>query len=128
MTNLIIFYDSHCEFCMRSVNLVKSLDWLKKIELKDARNKKILDEYKLDHKNAIEEVHILDEGKFYAGFFGFRQITWKVSAFWILVPFLYIPGIPFIGKRVYSWISRNRFFFGCRSEACEIHLNHKQKK
>ncbi len=53
----------------------------------------------------------LHNGKTVKGFDGFRTLTWRLPPLWIFVPLLYLPGVPFIGRYIYSRIAFRR----CRS-------------
>ena len=42
---------------------------------------------------------------------------------WPIVPLLWLPGVAFVGRRVYAFIARNRFRFAkCDNEFCSMHL------
>jgi hypothetical protein len=43
-----------------------------------------------------------------AGFDAFRRLAWVLPAAWPLVPILYVPGVPALGRRVYRWIASHR--------------------
>ena len=54
----------------------------------------------------------------YRGFFAFRALAGRLPALWPLVPILYLPGVPFIGTRIYAGVARNRAPGGCRMDTC----------
>ena len=64
-------------------------------------------------------MHIkLPGGKTYKGFYAFRQLTHHLPVLWIFASFLYIPGIPTIGRKVYAHIAARRK--KCTHEDCGI--------
>lgn len=120
----VILYDSACALCTQSVRIVKVLDWLGRIELRDARAKSSFAGLpKIDRSDAVKQVYAVTGTRVRTGFFAFRRIAWQVPAFWILAPFLYLPGAGTIGDALYHFISSNRFrlYPKCTSRACKIH-------
>jgi hypothetical protein len=63
-------------------------------------------------------MHIkLPDGTYRTGFDAFRTLCWHLPPLWPLAPFLYIPGIPLLGRRIYARIAENRK--KCTHEACK---------
>src|SRR5438876_423569 len=65
----------------------------------------------LEASQLLEQMHLItpDGRHVYRGFKAFRWMAWRLPFFWPLAPFLYIPGIPALGQRLYLWVARNRF-------------------
>jgi len=117
----IVLFDGRCGLCRRSVVVLKSLDWLHRLEFANFREK----ERKEKHAKHISmevldaSMHIrLSNGEYEKGFFAFRSVSWHLPSLWILMPFLYIPGVPFIGDRIYATIAKNRP--RCESDTCTL--------
>lgn len=123
---IIVFFDGRCGLCTRSIFTLQMFDGLKHLSYVDFRDPKArasvapqLSENELD-----KSMHILlpatknQQPKTLKGFDAFRRITWHLSALWIAAPLLYIPGIPFIGRRIYAKIAANRR--KCDHEGCAI--------
>jgi hypothetical protein len=73
----------------------------------------------------MEEMHLItpDAGRIYHGFGAFRWMAWRLPLLWALAPFLYLPGIPTLGQRIYLWIARNRFqLVPCHGGVCQNRL------
>jgi predicted DCC family thiol-disulfide oxidoreductase YuxK len=62
-----------------------------------------------------------DRKRAYAGFKAFRWMSWRMPLTWPLAPWLYLPGVPWLGHRVYLWIARNRFkLVPCKDGVCQL--------
>ncbi len=106
-----VFYDGHCSFCLKSVSILRKLDWFKRFDYRDVRS------LVATTPSMLEEMHLLTMDGLYHGFKAVRQIAWRLPLLWPVVFFLYIPGIPWLGQRVYSWIARNR---SCSNGSCKL--------
>jgi predicted DCC family thiol-disulfide oxidoreductase YuxK len=119
-----IIYDGDCALCRKSIALLRKLDWLQRLEYVNARDPQqpILQESPVVGAPLLEEMHLLTPGnRLHHGFRAFRWLAWRLPVFWLLAPLLYIPGIPWLGQRVYRWIARNRFHLvPCHGGVCDI--------
>jgi len=110
---LQVLYDGLCPFCRRTVRLLTSLDLFTRLEFLDFRRLD-LDDYNrrsglnLALRDLEEEMYVVCRGKAYRGFGGYRRIALAVPAFWALAPWLFLPGISFMGASVYGRVARNR--------------------
>jgi predicted DCC family thiol-disulfide oxidoreductase YuxK len=121
----LLLYDGQCPLCQRSVAVLRKLDWLHKIEYQDARQTERLPETHppLVPSRLLEEMHLVPRaGKpIYHGFGAFRWLAWRLPPLWLAAPFLYLPGVPWLGNKVYLWIARNRFkLVPCRDDVCTL--------
>jgi len=106
-----ILYDGQCGLCINSIKWVRRLDWRRKFVLRDVNQRDAIarDYPGLDPTAALEEMHlILPNGRRLAGFLAFREIAKNLPAGWLIWPLLFIPGVPFVGARVYRLIARHR--------------------
>jgi predicted DCC family thiol-disulfide oxidoreductase YuxK len=63
------------------------------------------------------------DGKHFGGFKAFRALAVVLPLCWPILPFLWLPGVAWIGKRIYGFIARNRFRYAkCDDEFCSMHL------
>lgn len=121
----ILLYDGDCPLCQRSVAILQKLDWFKKIHYQNAR---LVDQIPptnppLDPQRLLEEMHLVPRAgrPIYHGFGAFRWLAWRMPMLWIVAPFLYLPGVPWLGNKVYLWIARHRFkLVPCQENACTI--------
>jgi predicted DCC family thiol-disulfide oxidoreductase YuxK len=123
----IVLFDGDCPFCRRSVAILRRLDWLGRLHFQSARDVEHLPpaEVPLDPKRLLDEMHVLtpDRQRAHAGYRAFRWIAWRLPLTLPIAPLLYIPGVPWLGNRVYLWVARNRMeLVPCTDGACPVHL------
>jgi predicted DCC family thiol-disulfide oxidoreductase YuxK len=122
----MLLYDGQCPFCIRSVKLAKRLDWLNRLRPVDART--VTDPaVTISPDRLMEEMHLITPGaaQIYNGFGAFRWMAWRLPLLWALAPFLYLPGVPTMGQKIYLWIARNRFqLVPCHGGVCQTRLPH----
>jgi predicted DCC family thiol-disulfide oxidoreductase YuxK len=119
-----VLYDGDCPLCRKSVSILRKLDWFGRLGYVNARDgeQPILREPPVAEAPLLEEMHLLTAGgKLYRGFAAFRWMAWRLPVFWLAAPFLYFPGVPWVGQRLYRWVARNRFHLvPCHDGVCEI--------
>jgi predicted DCC family thiol-disulfide oxidoreductase YuxK len=121
----IILYDRNCQFCQRSIRLLKRLDWLKRFHCQDCRDIASLPacDMPLDPKCLLEEMHLVtpNRKRSYAGFAAFRWMAWRMPLSCGIAPLLYLPGARWCGNKVYKWVARNRYnLVPCKDGVCTI--------
>ena len=82
------------------------------------------------HSKLLQQMYLLtpDGGRVYAGFEAFRYIAWRLPLLWPLAPWLYLPGVPTLGQRLYLWVARNRFDLApCHDGQCAVPLHKKPR-
>ncbi len=120
-----ILYDGACPLCKKSVALLRRLDWLHRLDYVNARDRANLpsDGPPLDPARLLQEMHLVtpDGRGVYRGFAAFRWMAGRLPALWPLLPFLYLPGVPALGQRLYLWVARNRFrLVPCHGGVCTL--------
>jgi len=109
----VVLYDGLCPFCQRAVRLLKRLDWAKRFHYQDCRDTAHLPPcaVPLEPAKLLEQMHLVtpDRKRAFVGFKAFRWMAWRLPLTLPLAPLLYIPGIPWLGTRIYLWIAKNRF-------------------
>jgi predicted DCC family thiol-disulfide oxidoreductase YuxK len=123
----VVLYDGVCPLCQRSVRVLRRLDWLRRLHFQDCRDTANLppSAVPLELKKMLEEMHVVtpDRQRAHAGFAAFRWIAWRVPVLWWLAPLLYIPGVPWLGRRVYLWVAKNRYnLVPCGDGGCQVHF------
>lgn len=114
--NLSIIYDGQCSFCIRTLKVLKRWDMCSALDFYDFHDEEIMREKFSMVKSEDAQAAMLvvtREGGVFKGFYAFRRLVWKVPRLWALVVVLYLPGLSYIGTRVYEWVARNRKNFGC---------------
>lgn len=120
-----LLFDGECPLCRKSVAILKRLDWLGKVSYVNARDEAdpAVRAIPVDKARLLEEMHLWPAGggAIEHGFRAFRWLAWRMPLLWLVAPFLYLPGVPWLGQKVYLWIARNRFrLVPCRDGVCTI--------
>jgi predicted DCC family thiol-disulfide oxidoreductase YuxK len=120
-----VLYDGRCPLCQKSVAMLRRLDWLRVLVYVDVRDPDQLAacDLPVEPSRLLEEMHLITPGRRQVlhGFLAFRWIAWRLPALWLIAPFLYLPGMPTIGQRVYLWVARNRFrLVPCHGGVCTL--------
>jgi predicted DCC family thiol-disulfide oxidoreductase YuxK len=112
-------YDGHCVICQTTRRIVRALDWLHRVEFLDLHNMaEVVKRYPdLEHDEMMGEIHVVsDSGRVYPGFDGTRRMLRELPLGFPLWLLLNLPGMRWVGVRVYRWIAKNRYavnrFFG----------------
>jgi len=121
----VVLYDGQCPLCQKSIAVLKPLDWLGRAHFQDARDTEHLPpcDEPLVPKRLLEQMHVVtpDRRHAYAGFRGFRWLAWRIPALLPAAPFLYLPGVLWVGNRVYLMIAKNRFnLVACVDGVCSL--------
>lgn len=121
----VVLYDGACPFCRRGVSILRRMDWFKQLTFHDARDVANLPkaDVPLVPKRLIEEMHVLTPDRKHApaGFKAFRWMAWRLPLTALFAPFLYIPGVPWVGNKVYLWVAKNRFkLVPCKDGVCQL--------
>jgi len=120
-----VLYDGHCPLCLKSVGMLKRLDWLGRLDYVNARDREHLPAggAALDPDKLLQEMHVLtpDGRRLYHGFAALRWIAWRLPLMWPVAPLLYLPGVPRLGQHLYLWVARNRFrLVPCHGGVCTL--------
>ena len=109
LTPLRLVYDGECDFCKSSLLVVRFFDVFRQITFVDSHDRAALAATGVHIEDAEEAAHaVRPDGRQYAGFDAFRLVAWQLPAMVLIAPFLYIPGVPQVGRRVYTWVKDNR--------------------
>jgi len=120
-----VLYDGDCGFCCKSVELLKKLDWLKKLDCVNVRDESqtFLQEPPIAGAPLLEQMHVVPAGsqELYGGYRAVRWLAWRLPLTWAIAPFLYLPGMTWLGQKFYLWIARNRFkIIPCEHGVCSV--------
>lgn len=121
----VVLYDGMCPLCQRSVRILKRIDWLHQLHFQDCRDTANLPKsaVPLDPKRMLEEMHVVtpDRERVYAGFKAFRWMAWRMPMTAWFAWMLYLPGVPWLGNKVYLWVAKNRYdLVPCKDEVCQL--------
>jgi predicted DCC family thiol-disulfide oxidoreductase YuxK len=108
----LVLYDGGCGVCSRSVVVIARLDVLKRLRFADvvADWPWLSREYpKLRRDACLREMHVVtSDGRLLAGFDAYRSLAISLPLAWPLLPLMYIPGVPQLGRRSYRAIAARR--------------------
>lgn len=127
-------FDGYCVICQSTRRIVKTLDWLNRVEFLDLHDtQQVQARYPgMDYNAMMGEIHVITPDKeVYAGFKATRRMLRELPLGFPIWLLLQLPGMDKIGVRVYRWIARNRYavnrFFGaalpddgCVDGVCKI--------
>ena len=122
---LQVLYDGLCPLCCRTVRLLACLDIFQRLQFLDFRLLD-LDEYNrsqavnLKPGNLEKEMYVVSRGQACGGFYGYRRLALAVPAFWVLAPWLFLPGVSSLGVWVYGYVARHRLRFHCYDSHCPV--------
>jgi predicted DCC family thiol-disulfide oxidoreductase YuxK len=121
----VLVYDGQCQFCIRSIKRLQTLDLFSVLALKDLHH---IENYTNVHPDltkdkAMSQMYLIDtNGKLYGGFRAFQRMTLMMPMLYILIPVVYFPGVTLMGTIVYNWVAKNRYLFHsnkvCKNNAC----------
>ena len=132
MPKEVVIYDGLCAICRQSVRWMKRLDWRQRLDYLDAQDwTTVHDRYPtLTQEAILGQIHIVTRsGMVYAGFEGIRAITPDLPLLMWVYPFLFLPGITWLGPKAYQWVADHRYQISaavgapveCDSGTCKIH-------
>ncbi len=93
-----VLYDGSCTLCVRTATALDSLDWFGRLRLVDAA----ADGSRPEHFEA-------DDGRTRVrGFRAYRRFARTLPALWPGLALSYIPGVAWVGERVYNYVAERR--------------------
>ena len=121
----VVLYDGMCPLCQRSVRALRRMDWRHRLHFQDCRDTANLPESRvpLDPAKMLEAMHVVtpDRRRVYAGFAAFRWMAWRIPILMPLTPLMYIPGVPWLGRKLYRWVAKNRYnLVPCKDGVCTL--------
>lgn len=127
---VVMLYDGKCVLCQQSLRVIRALDWRKKVEALDLHDwATVHSRYDhLERDALMGEIHVVHNERTLAGFFAMRYVARFLPLGWLALPLLYLPGMNWLGPKIYGWIAARRYrinqFFGvdlCEDGVCKIH-------
>jgi predicted DCC family thiol-disulfide oxidoreductase YuxK len=113
-----VVYDGRCSFCRASVERLLALDRFTRLvpmSSHDAETRRLHPD--LDPEQAERELIVFAGGRVFGGYDGFRVIAARTPATWPVLPLLYVPPVPQIGRAVYRVIAARRMNRACAIDA-----------
>jgi predicted DCC family thiol-disulfide oxidoreductase YuxK len=105
---LKIFYDNFCPNCTKFAKWVEKLDWLKRIEIKQLRNKLHTNSFtEIDLELAKQQMASFGT-KWHYGYDSLYFIFLRLPLFWLVIPFFYFLKITTLGQLMYVELALKR--------------------
>ena len=123
----VLLYDGHCGFCLASVRRLRVLDlfgWVDPLDFHIQSDLTAIHPLLTPERCRSEMVLLAPNGDLLGGFDAFRRISWYAPLLWPLLPWLYLPGARWIGRKAYRWIATHRYLFHrnpvCATNQCAL--------
>ncbi len=100
---LRVYYDETCGPCTSIASLLDRLNWLGWVRFQKAAT------YPEGDGLEYEDMHsIRADQTVYRGYASYQEIARRIPLLWLVAPWLYLPPIPWIGRRIYRRIADGR--------------------
>ncbi|HET6959828.1 MAG TPA: DCC1-like thiol-disulfide oxidoreductase family protein [Vicinamibacterales bacterium] len=114
--NRLVVFDGSCGLCTGTIAVLRRLDVLGRLRVTDARTDwiRLAAAYPfLNLEACLTDMQVVVTRKNGAssvetGFDAYRSMAWVVPLAWPLLPLLYMPGVPAVGRRVYRFVASHR--------------------
>lgn len=117
------YYDGECPLCARTKIVLEHFDLFHLIHFKTVQSSHSSDEIisKIPLEELLDDIHAVDHrGNVYKGFDTYKAVFKANFLFWPFYLLMLIPGVSFLGNKIYFLISRNRITERCTDESCGI--------
>jgi predicted DCC family thiol-disulfide oxidoreductase YuxK len=122
----LVFYDTFCPICRRSRFFLEQFDLAERLSFRDIHDREQMSREApgVSYRRALSEMIVrTPSGAIYGGFDAFRATARVLPGLWPLLPLLYVPGVRWVGRKLYGWIARNRYrLTKCDTGVCSLHL------
>lgn len=119
---MTVFYDNHCPNCIRFVSLIKKIDWLSLVDVRQLRNP-----IHIAHPNGInislaEKQMASFDGHWSYGYITLFKIFLRIPILWLFIPIFWLLKISKFGQYLYMYLAVNRQILPlhCTEESCEL--------
>lgn len=110
--SVTVLYDGQCVLCQQSLRILQALDWRKRLTPLDSQDQALVQERypHLDYENLMGAIHVITpKGQTLVGFFALRHLAHYLPLLWLVLPLLYVPGMNWLGPKLYRWVARRRY-------------------
>ncbi|HEV8542569.1 MAG TPA: DCC1-like thiol-disulfide oxidoreductase family protein [Verrucomicrobiae bacterium] len=105
-----VFYDAKCSFCTRTVEVLRALDILRRLEFHPMQSPATKQRFPdFDPRRGEKEMLARSPDGWLGGFYAFRYMARSLPLLWPIVPLLYLPKIDLAGDRLYQRIAQRRY-------------------
>ncbi|HHI79513.1 MAG TPA: DUF393 domain-containing protein [Planctomycetes bacterium] len=111
-----LIYDGGCGICRRALAVLAASDWGMRLRVLDFRSSRAvsLRHPDLTYEEMDTDIHLVLPGnRVYRGFDAYRKLAWLIPLYSPLAPFLYLPGVASLGRKIYRHVADHRSRIGC---------------
>ncbi len=108
---IIVLYDGRCGLCKGSIIFLHSLDWFHTLRFVNYHDPDVRKKYAqgITLKKLDSEIHVrYSPTKISSGFLALRSLVVHLPILWWILPFAYLPGMSWVGQKVYVFIAKSR--------------------
>ena len=105
-------FDGRCVICQMTRRIITTLDWRRRVTFLDLHDAEAIRRRypQLSDADLMGEIHVIDgDGRVFAGFRGTHRLLRSVPVGWPIWALLHLPGMMWLGNRLYRWIARHRY-------------------
>lgn len=125
----LVIYDGGCLPCSRAVVVLTRLDLLHRLRFADAASEWGALSARIPGLSSdvclTEMLAVTPRGELRGGFEAWRSLAWVLPAGWPVLPLLYLPGVPAIGRRVYASVASHRSTTTCALRVAAAPAGHR---
>ncbi len=117
------YYDAECPLCAKVVVMIRHFDIFKTIRCATVQGNFQNDPAiaNIDEETLLINIHgVTKSGKVYVGFWAYVQLFKSMVYIWPIGLLVSLPGISWIGKKIYAYIAGDRLTVRCTSENCAM--------
>ncbi|MDY6766048.1 MAG: DUF393 domain-containing protein, partial [Candidatus Nanohaloarchaea archaeon] len=96
-----------CGFCTVFKRWMERLDWRDRFDWTDLHQADYT-ALPVSEEECTAAMQVIDDGMVYPGFYGTRRILRSIPLLVPVAVFMYLPGVPVVGRRVYRWVADHR--------------------
>jgi predicted DCC family thiol-disulfide oxidoreductase YuxK len=113
---MVVLYDGNCKMCRRTMSILLTLDWLRLLKGVSAFDRDRIDAMGLGHLGddlLMRDMHGGERGpngewRVTKGYDAYQRIAWRVPILWLTLPFIYLPPVVAVARRIYRHVADTR--------------------
>ncbi len=111
-----VLFDGSCGICQQTMSVLRGLDVFGRLRRRDVladwRGISV-DHPALSQDRCLDTMHVIASDGVYTGFEAYRRMARVLPLIWLVLPLLYLPPVPWFGRRIYARVAHSRLLNGC---------------
>lgn len=119
----IFYYDAECPLCQKIIIIIDHFDVFHRTKCKNIQDNYFNDNalQKLNQEDLLINVHVINKkGKVTIGYWAYIELLKALLYTYPLAVLGSLPGISFLGQKLYNYFAGNRITTRCTSENCVL--------